>query len=97
MMQPRNVALLLDLMKRSKTGNDRLRSGFPNDWIVTHRSGTSATVQGITAAFNDVALATSPKGQRIAVALLIAGASHSAADLALFHKATARAIYEAWS
>ena len=96
MLQPRYVAMLLDLMKRTKTGNDRLRSGFPNDWSVAHRSGTSATVLGITAAFNDLALATSPKGQRIAVALLISGASHSAADLALFHKATARAVYEAW-
>jgi beta-lactamase class A len=97
MIQPRFTGMLLDCMKRTKTGNDRLRSGFPQSWIVAHRSGTSATVQGVTAAFNDVALATSPKGQRIAVALLISGSSQSAADLALFHKATARAVYEAWS
>lgn len=97
MLQPRYVAMLLDWMKRSKTGNDRLRSGFPQGWIVAHRSGTSATVAGVTAAFNDVAYAMGPKGQRIALALFISGASGSAKDLALFHKAAARAVYEAWS
>lgn len=96
MIQPRYVAMLLDLMKRTKTGNDRLRSGFPQGWTVAHRSGTSATVLGVTAAFNDVALVIGPKGQRIALALLISGAALSAADLALFHKAAARAVYEEW-
>lgn len=62
MMQPRYVAMLIDLMKRTKTGNDRLRSGFPQGWTVAHRSGTSATVVGVTAAFNDVALAIGPQG-----------------------------------
>ena len=97
MIQPRYVAMLLDWMKRSKTGTDRLRSGFPQGWIVSHRSGTSATVAGITAAFNDLAYAVGPKGQRIVVALFISGASSSAKDLALFNKAAARAVYEAWS
>ncbi len=97
MIQPRYTAMLIDWMKRTKTGNDRLRSGFPQGWTVAHRSGTSATVVGVTAAFNDVALAVGPKGQRIALALLIAGASQSAADLALFHKAVARAVYEEWT
>jgi beta-lactamase class A len=97
MIQPRYATMLLDLMKRTKTGNDRLRSGFPQGWTVSHRSGTSATVLGVTAAHNDVALAIGPKGQRIALALLISGATDSAANLALFHKATARAVYEAWS
>jgi beta-lactamase class A len=84
-------------MKRTKTGNDRLRSGFPQGWTVAHRSGTSATVVGVTAAFNDVALVAGPKGQRIALALLISAATQSAADLALFHKAIARAVYETWA
>ena len=97
MMQPRYVTMLLDLMKRTKTGNDRLRSGFPQGWTVAHRSGTSATVLGVTAAFNDVALAMGPKGERIALALLISGATGSSKDLALFHKAVARAVYEAWT
>lgn len=96
-LQPRYAAIIIDLMKRTKTGNDRLRSGFPQGWTVAHRSGTSATVVGVTAAFNDVALAIGPKGERIALALLISGATASAKDLALFHKATARAVYEAWS
>ena len=97
MIQPRFAAMLIDWMKHAKTGNDRLRSGFPRDWTVAHRSGTSATIIGVTAAFNDVALAIGPKGQRIALALLISGATQKAADLALFHKAVARAVYEEWA
>jgi len=97
MIQPRFATMLVDWMKRTKTGNDRLRSGFPQAWTVAHRSGTSATVLGVTAALNDVALAIGPKGHRIALALLIAGADQKIADLALFHKAVARAVYEAWS
>ena len=97
LIQPRFAAMLIDWMKRAKTGGDRLRSGFPQGWIVAHRSGTSATVVGTTAAFNDVALATGPKGQRIALALLISAATLKAAELALFHKAVARAVYETWS
>lgn len=97
MMQPRYVAMLFDWMRRTKSGNDRLRSGFPQSWTVAHRSGTSATVTGVTAAFSDVAYAIGPKGERIALALFISGATGSAKDLALFHKATARAVYEAWT
>jgi beta-lactamase class A len=97
LVQPRFAMLLLDLMRRTKTGDDRLKGGLLPGWTFAHRSGTSFTVQGITAVFNDAGLAQHKGGAKIAIILFIEGATLSADQLAQFHRATARAVIETWN
>ncbi|MDQ6624338.1 MAG: class A beta-lactamase, partial [Verrucomicrobiota bacterium] len=62
-------AFLIDLMTKSKTGPQRLRGLLPGEAIVAHKTGTSGTHDGLTAATNDVGLITLPNGKHIAVAV----------------------------
>jgi len=95
LIQPRYAALLFDLMRRTKTGEDRLKAGLPDGWAFAHRSGTSMTVGGAIAAFNDVGLATR-KDAKVVIVLFIEGATLPADELARFHRAAARAVFQAW-
>lgn len=96
LIQPRFAAMLLDLMRRTKTGEDRLKGGLLPGWTFAHRGGTSMTVQGTIAAFNDAGLATR-KDAKIVIVLFISGAQMPDAELARFHRATARAVLQAWA
>jgi beta-lactamase class A len=96
LIQPRMATLLLDLMRRTETGEDRLKGGLPAGWTFAHRGGTSLTVQGTTAAFNDAGLAANKKGAKFAIVLFIKNATLSTAELAQFNRAAARAVVEAW-
>lgn len=96
LIQPRFAMLVLDLMRRTKTGEDRLKGGMLPGWTFAHRGGMSRTVLGTTAAFNDAGLATNKKGEKIAIVLFIEGATMSPDELARFHRATSRAVLQAW-
>ena len=88
--------MVLDLMRRTKTGEDRLKGGMLPGWQFAHRGGMSRTVLGTTGVFNDAGLATNKKGEKIAIVLFIEGATMAVDELARFHRATARAVLQAW-
>jgi beta-lactamase class A len=70
-------ALLLHLMTETETGMHRLKGQLPAGTVVAHKTGTSWTVDGVTAATNDVGLITLPTGQHVALAVFV---SDSKAD-----------------
>jgi beta-lactamase class A len=96
LIQPRFAMMVLDLMRRTKTGEDRLKGGMLPGWQFAHRGGMSRTVLGTTGVFNDAGLATNKKGEKIAIVLFIEGATMAVDELARFHRATARAVLQAW-
>jgi len=96
LVQPRFAMMVLDLMRRTKTGEDRLKGGMLPGWQFAHRGGMSRTVLGTTGVFNDAGLATGRKGEKIAIVLFIEGATMAPDELARFHRATSRAVLQAW-
>jgi beta-lactamase class A len=64
-------ALLLQWMTETETGLKRLKGNLPPGTVVAHKTGTSNTVNGITAATNDVGLITLPNGQHLAIAVFV--------------------------
>jgi beta-lactamase class A len=96
LVQPRFAMIVLDLMRRTKTGADRLKGGMTPGWTFAQRGGMSRPVLGTTAVFNDAGLATHKNGAKIAIALFIEGATLAPDELARFHRATARAVLQAW-
>jgi len=69
--------LLLKYMIQSTPGAKRLKGLLPSGTIVAHKTGTSGTQKGITAATNDIGIITLPNGYHLAIAVFV---SDSPAD-----------------
>ncbi len=72
-----SAALLVKLMVESKSGAQRLKGLLPAGTEVAHKTGTSGTENGITAATNDIGIITLPYGRHLAIAVFV---SESPAD-----------------
>ncbi|NVJ10205.1 class A beta-lactamase [Myxococcus sp. AM001] len=84
---------LLRLLTETPTGPNRIRGRLPAGTPVAHKTGTSRTVDGITAATNDIGLVTLPDGRRLVVAVFV---SESPADDATRERVIADVAREAF-
>lgn len=92
-----NTDFILDLLRRTKMGVDRLNAGMDKGWALAHRGGQSRTVGETTATFNDSGLAIGKAGGRIAIVVFIEGASRPVSELEDFQKTVAKTVLDAWS
>lgn len=72
LLSPASTKLLLQMMTDTTTGQDRLMAGLPKGARLAHKTGTSATDFGLTAATNDVGIVTLKDGRRYAVVVFLA-------------------------
>jgi beta-lactamase class A len=86
-------ALLLKVMTESTPGAKRLKGLLPAGTIVAHKTGTSGTQKGITAATNDIGIITLPNGKHFAIAVFV---SDAAADEATREGVIARIAKAVW-
>jgi beta-lactamase class A len=86
--------LLSQLMTQTTTGPHRLKGLLPAGTQVAHKTGTSNTVEGVTAATNDVGLITLPDGRHLAIAVFV---SDSPADEATREAVIAKMSLAAWT
>ena len=89
-----NKALLVKFMLESPTGPKRLKGLLPKDAPVAHKTGTSGTVDGVTAATNDIGIITLPNGKSFAIAVFV---SDSQADEKTREEVIARIAKAVWS
>ncbi|MBW4632479.1 MAG: class A beta-lactamase [Iphinoe sp. HA4291-MV1] len=68
LLSENSTALLLKIMTDSPTGQKRLKAGLPENWSIAHKTGTGADVLERNTATNDVGIASSPDGKRVAMA-----------------------------
>ena len=66
--------LLTKLMIETPTGPRRIKGLLPRGTIVAHKTGTSSTVNGITAATNDIGIISLPNGKHLAVSVFVSDA-----------------------
>ena len=85
-LQPQSRSLLLDMMRRCRTGSNRIRGILPPGALVENKTGTLSGYTG------DVGFLTSPTGQRIAVAFFGRGGENRPGVIAT----AARMIYDAF-
>ncbi len=87
---------LLQLMD-AQTVPNRLRAGLPSGVRLADKTGTSGTVAGMTAAYNDIGILTWPDGRTVILAAFLTGSAASqAARDALFAelaRTTAQALH----
>jgi beta-lactamase class A len=80
LLSPASTALLLRIMTDSPTGQNRLKAGLPPGARLAHKTGTSATDLGMTAATNDIGVVTLKDGRRYAVAVFLSASPQSEAE-----------------
>lgn len=89
--------LLLKLMTESTRGQKRLKGLLPAGTVVAHKTGTSGSRKGVTAATNDIGLVALPNGRHLAIAVFV---SDSPADEAARDEViakVAKAVWDKWS
>jgi beta-lactamase class A len=82
---------LLDLLY-AQTIPDRLRAGIPAAVRLADKCGTSYTIDGMTAAFNDIGILTWPDGRTVIVAAFLTGSHASKGRMSALFKAIAGAV-----
>lgn len=92
-LSPKSRALLLRLMTETPTGLKRIKGRLPAGTLVAHKTGTSGTSDGVTAATNDIGIITLPDGRHLALAVFVADAR---ADQATREDVIARIAHAAW-
>ena len=70
-ISPAANAFLLQTMTDAVTGPGRLRAGLPPGTVLAHKTGSSGTHGGITAATNDIGLVALPDGRKLAIAVFV--------------------------
>jgi len=66
-----STARLIEIMKATTTGPERLKGLLPPGTVVAHKTGSSGTVKGLTAATNDSGVIFLPKGGQLAVSVYV--------------------------
>ena len=92
-----NRKVLLKFMTGSSPGAKRLKGLLPAGTAVAHKTGTSGTQNGITAATNDIGIITLPNGKHIAIAVFV---SDSPADEKVRESVIAKigkAVWDKWA
>jgi beta-lactamase class A len=82
LLSPASTTRLLDIMAQTVTFPDRLKAGVSGGWTLAHKTGTSGTWRGVTAATNDVGILTAPDGTLVSIAVFIADSSAASTDRA---------------
>ena len=96
LLSPRSTVRLFRMMEAATTGPGRIKGLLPAGVVVAHKTGTTATVNGLNGSTNDVGVITLPQGAgHLAVAFFVKGSRRqdSVRDLAI--ASLARAAYEA--
>ena len=89
--------LLLKLMTESNTGPKRLKGLLPAGTVVAHKTGTSGTENGVTAATNDIGIITLPNGKHLAIAVFVADSPADEATREGVIARVARAVWDKWA
>ena len=88
--------LLLRLMTETPTGLRRLKANLPAGTVVVHKTGSSLTVDGLTAATNNIGLITLPNGKHLAVAVFVSDSKADEATREGVIANVAKAIWDYW-
>ena len=89
--------LLLKLMAASNTGPRRLKGLLAAGTVVAHKTGTSGTENGVTAATNDIGIITLANGKHLAIAVFVSDSPANEAMRELVIARIAKVVWDHWS
>ncbi len=89
--------LILQNMLESKPGQNRLKGLLPAKALVYHKTGTSGTQTGITAATNDIGVIWLPNGNRLGIAVFVSDSPADEKTREAVIAKIAKACWDRWS
>ena len=84
-------------MTDSTPGAKRLKNLLPAGTAVAHKTGTSGTQNGITAATNDIGIITLPNGKHIAIAIFVSDSPADEKTREAVIAKIAKAVWNRWN
>lgn len=96
LLSPASTHYFLDVMAKTKTFPNRLRTGTPKNWTIGHKTGTSQTLDGVNGVTNDVGIMIAPDGGKIAIAAFVAESTAPDEVRAAIIASAARAVVDAY-
>ncbi len=94
LLSPTSQTEVLGMLAKSTTFPGRLRAGFPNGTLVEHKTGTSGTTNGVTAATNDIGI-VNVAGRSVVIVAMLSDARGDDATRDAVIAAVGRAVYDA--
>ena len=89
--------LLLSFMNETPTGPNRLKGMLPAGTQVAHKTGTSATRNGVTASTNDAGIITLPNGSHMVIAVFVRDSVADEKTRDAVIAGIAKLIWDKWS
>lgn len=83
---------LLSVLRRTKSGPNRLKAGVPDGWEIAHKTGTGQYWDGRQSGYNDVALLFAPDGRTYSVAVMIGETRRETPERMEMMQAVVRAV-----
>lgn len=93
-LNPEHTALLNGWITATPSTPNRIKGQLPPGTPVAHKSGSSDTENGMTAATNDVGLITLPNGKRLAIAIFVTDSRADTTTREIVIARIARAVYD---
>jgi beta-lactamase class A len=87
---------LIQILESTATGGARLKGLLPAGTTVAHKTGTTATEQGLNGGTNDVGVVTLPDGDRFAIAAYIKGSTQKTETVEKVIAQISRAAFDTW-
>ncbi len=94
LLSPKSTDYLLGVMSRTKSGPKRLKAGLPAGWQFLHKTGTGQDLNGMTAGYNDIGIATAPDGTRYAIVVMLGSTTSSVPARMALMQAVSGAVAE---
>ncbi len=94
LVSPTSTQYLIDLLY-AQTVPRRLRTGVPSDVRLADKCGTSNTLHGVTAAYNDIGVLTWPDGHSVIVAAFLTASTASTTEREAIFADLASTVVEA--
>lgn len=82
LLSPESTERVMDIMKSTTTGADRLKAGVPSSSTIYHKTGTGPDVDGVNSASNDIGIVELTDGRRIAIAAFLSDSTLSSKERA---------------
>lgn len=92
LLSANSTQLLQSILKRTRSGPNRLKAGVPSDWEFLHKTGTGQILGAVSTGYNDVGIMTAPDGGRYAVAVMLGDTTASIPDRMRMMQAVTRAV-----
>ncbi len=92
LLSDNSTKLLQSILRRTRSGPNRLKAGVPAGWEFLHKTGTGQDLGAVSTGYNDIGIMTAPDGTRYAVVVMLGDTTASIPERMRLMQAVTRAV-----